>query len=367
MAQMHLTDLSVKALKGTDRHVSYMDTTTRGFGIRVGLHRKTWIVVRGRNRERVAIGRYPDLSLSDARAEAKRLLSTAAEAKTISMTFAEARSKYLDENYGDSKSRWPHIVKLLLTNHFKALERKQLSNITDGDIRRALDKLANRPSLQLHVYRAVRAFLKWCSRPPRRYLRHSPMDGYAAPGKDRKGSRVLSDEELKAVWKASESGSRCVFRLLILWGTRNAETTGVERKWAKDGVLTIPGEATKNGRDHGIPILPLAQSVLDARPEAGPFFFPGRYSNDESLTAGALNRMKREIQTETKTSGWQIRDIRRTFRSNMARLKVPREVCEVLINHAPPVLDEIYDRYDRLEEKRDALAKYEAFMLRLLA
>jgi hypothetical protein len=43
------------------------------------------------------------------------------------------------------------------------------------------------------------------------------------------------------------------------------------------------------------------------------------------------------------------------------------EVFNALINHAPPVLDEIYDRYDRLEEKSDALAKYEAFMVRLLA
>jgi hypothetical protein len=51
----------------------------------------------------------------------------------------------------------------------------------------------------------------------------------------------------------------------------------------------------------------------------------------------------------------------------MARLRVPRDVCEALINHAPPVLDEIYDRYDRLEEKRDALRRYEHFMVWLLA
>ena len=50
----------------------------------------------------------------------------------------------------------------------------------------------------------------------------------------------------------------------------------------------------------------------------------------------------------------------------MARLKVPRDLCEVLINHAPPVLDEIYDRYDRLEEKREALQHYEQFLEGLL-
>ncbi|HTU12419.1 MAG TPA: site-specific integrase [Allosphingosinicella sp.] len=367
MAKVHLTDLSVRALQGSSGYVSYMDTRTPGFGVRVGLRSKTWIIVRGKNRERVTIGRYPDLSLSDARVEAKRLLSAAPEPRTVSMTFANARTKYLEQNFKGSKSRWPYLVARLLTSHFKALDGTQLAKISDEDIQDALNELADRPSEQLHAFRAIRALFKWSCRPPRRWLRHSPMEGYEAPGTQRKGTRTLTDDELKAVWNATGEGSRQVFRLLILWGTRNTETTGLARAWSSDEVLTIPSTSTKNGRDHGIPLLPLAKAILDGRPDAGPYFFQGRYSNEESLTAGALNRMKREIQEETGTSGWQIRDIRRTFRSNMARLKVPREICEVLINHAPPVLDEIYDRYDRLEEKREALAKYEDFLIKLLA
>jgi hypothetical protein len=365
MPTLHLTDLGVRGLKGSAKYISYMDDTTRGFGIRVGLRSKTWIVVRGRKRERITIGKYPDVSLSEARTEAKRLLSTTPVAKPVSITFAAARDQFMVENYRNSKSRWPHLVKLMLTKHFKPIETKQLTDITDEDISDALKKLGNRPSQQLHVYRAARTFLKWCTRPPRRYLKNSPMEGYEAPARDRKGTRTLTDAELKAVWTAAETGSRSVFRLLILWGTRNTETTSLERAWAKDEVLTIPGAVTKNGREHAIPLLPLARAVLDERP-AGRFYFAGRYSDDEPLAAGSLNRMKREIQDETGTRDWQIRDMRRTFRSNMARLGVPREICEVLINHAPPVLDEIYDRYDRLEEKRDALAKYEAFLLKLV-
>jgi len=364
MAKIHLTDVAVKALKPTDRYVTYWDTMP-GFGIRVGKQSKTWTVMRGRSRERISIGRYPDISLSDARAEAKRLLSTAPEPKNSTMRFDEARTIFLENNYKDSKSKY-HVT-LLLKNHFKALEHKLLAEITDAEVRRALDKMSHTPSAQLHAYRAIKCFLRWCTRPPRRYIKHSPMEGYAPPGKDRKGTRTLSDDELKAVWKASGEGSRSIFRLLMLWGTRNAETTLIERKWLIGDILTIPGERTKNGRDHGIPILPLAKAVLDARPQAGSYYFQGRYTNEANLTAGALNRMKREIQEETGTKDWQIRDIRRTFRSNMARLKVPREVCEVLINHAPPVLDEIYDRYDRVEEKREALEKYEAFIAGLLA
>ncbi len=361
MPKMLLTDISVRALTGSDKHQKFFDTKTPGFGIRIGKNAKTWVVMRGKNRELVTIGRYPDVSLSDARTEAKKLLSTVPEPKSVSKTFMEARDEFL-ATYPEN--RW----KLNLNTHFKKfknLNQHQLVDITDRDINKTLDKLASTPSAQLHAYRAMRTFLTWCTRPPRRYLKHSPMEGYQPPSADKKGTRILSDDELKAIWNASGEGSRVVFRLLILWGTRNGETCSTERKWVKDGTLTIPGEQTKNGRDHSIPILPLAKTVLDSRP-AGPYFFPGRYGEYRCINPMSLNRMRAEIQAETGTSDWQARDIRRTFRSNMARLKVPREICEVLINHAPPVLDEIYDRYDRIKEKKQALAKYEAFVLKLI-
>lgn len=53
------------------RHEKFFDTKTPGFGIRVGVKTKTWVVMRGRNRELVTIGKYPELSLADARTEAK--------------------------------------------------------------------------------------------------------------------------------------------------------------------------------------------------------------------------------------------------------------------------------------------------------
>lgn len=369
MPHLHLTDLSVRALKSTGGTITYWDTTTPAFGLRVGKRAKTWTVIRGRSRERLTIGRYGEVSLADARREAMRLLSEAADKpapKLVAKLVREARTEFLAEHYAVSTSRWPHLVKLMLEKHLRPVEHKQLADLTDDDISRVLNKLAKTPSTQLHVYRAMRTFFMWCTRPPRRYLKHSPMEGYPPPGKDRRGTRILSDEELKAVWNASGLGSRQIVRLLILWGTRNGETCALKREWRGDDALTIPGAHTKNDRDHGIPVLPLAASILDARPHDGPFYFPGRHTNEKSLTAGSLNRILDDVQRNSGTSGWQLRDLRRTFRSNMARLKVPRDVCEVLINHAPPVLDEIYDRYDRLDEKREALAKYEAFLIQLV-
>ena len=365
MAKAHLTEITVRALKGSAKNPTTWDSTTPGFGIRCGLRTKTWTVMRGRTRERLSIGSYPDLSVAEARAEAKRLLSTAPEPKIVSLTFEDARDRFIEENYRDAKSRTKAEAERLLKKHFKGLDHRQLHSIDDADVKRELDKLSDTPSEQLHVFRTARCFFRWCVRPPRRYIKHSPMEGYEPPSSDKRGTRILSDDELKAVWKAAQTPPHAIIRLLILWGTRNTETIVTERKWASDAVLTIPGEFTKNGRDHSIPICPLAQETLDLFP-GGTHFFRSRWG-DGHLSFAGLAKIKAEVMKASGTKGWQTRDLRRTFRSNMARLKVPRDLAEILINHAPPVLDDIYDRYDRIEEKREALAKYEDFIQTLVA
>jgi hypothetical protein len=362
---LHLTDVSVRALKGTNKHISYMDSVTRGFGIRVGKHGKTWIVVRGRQRERVSFGRYPDLPLTDARKEAKKLLSAEPQGTTKNVQFMDARAAFLEEHYRGKAERTKAEAKRLLEKHFRELTKMVLNEVDDTHVSRCLSKLSETPSEQLHAFRIARCFFRWCVRPPRRYIKHSPMEGYEPPGTDRKGTRILSDAELVAVWRAAVRPQDAIVRVMMLWGTRNGETAALEREWSVDGVCTIPGEHTKNGRDHSVPVCPLAEHILSTCKGTNVHYFRGREGNP--LSARGLAKIFEQVREASGTAGWTLRDLRRTFRSNMARLRVPREVCEVLINHAPPVLDEIYDRYDRITEKREALAKLEQGLIWLLA
>ena len=358
MPVITLTDLTIRSLKEPGL---YLDQKTPSFGIRVGKNRKTWIVIHP-NRSKEKFGSYPDLALADARKEAKRLLSTKPEPKPSTINFEKGRDLFIEDNYKGAKPRTKKEAKRLLEKHCKDLYSKQLAELTDADIQRQLDKLADRPSEQLHTYRVLRCFLRWATRPPRRYIKHSPMEGYEAPSQDRKGTRILSDKELVRLWKGATGAFGAMVKLLILWGTRNSETAGIRRDWVVDGVLTIPGTHTKNKRDHSIPLLPMAQNILDEQPIAGSYFFPGRWDTATHFHEGSWGKPKAELVETTGVKNWQLRDIRRTFRSTLARLGVPRDLAEVLINHAPPVLDEIYDRYDRLEEKRAALQKYEAHL-----
>ena len=152
--------------------------------------------MRGLTRERITIGRYPDIALTDARKEAKRLLTAEVVTKPATLRFEQAKLLFLAENYKDASQRTLSEATRHLNKHFKPLDTKTLDAISDQDIKRQLDKLSATPSEQLHAYRTVRCFLRWCTRPPRRYIRHSPMDGYEPPSKDRKRARTLTDKEL---------------------------------------------------------------------------------------------------------------------------------------------------------------------------
>jgi integrase len=368
MPSIQLTDLSIRALK-SDAQTDYWDTKMPGFGIRVGKRAKTFVVKK--DNRRINVGRYPDISLADAKREGRRIIAEAsAPPRPRSLKFAEAVKEFIEQHYADKRPRVRAEAKRLLESHFgPAFDRKDLASITDKEIGGQLAKLAHVPSEQLHAFRALRTFLRWCTRPPRRYLPHSPLEGYEAPSQDRKGKRILSDRELMKVWEASEGQYGAMVRLLILWGARNGEVARIRRSWIENGVLTIPGEFTKNHRDHAIPLLPMALAILEAQPNTGDFYFPGHWDFETHFQDGSWGKLKKEIVARSGVRGWQMRDIRRTFRSNLPKIGVSRDLAERLLNHVSGTrneLDEIYDRYDYLDEKRRALGKWEAKLAALM-
>jgi integrase len=362
MPKIAFTDLSVRALKpGT-----YFDTKTPAFGMRVGKHRRTWIVVKGAKSDKQTVGHYPQVPLSEARKKALTALGSPYAPKVASVSYADAVEQFLEDNYRGKGPRTKSEAKRLL-------DRLTLSgsviDIGDQTISKQLGKLAHVPSEQLHAFRVLRTFFRWCTRPPHRHIPHSPLEGYCAPGQDKKRKRILTDDELVKIWNACEGKFGGLIQLIMLWGTRSGETARIRRTWIERNVLTIDGSCTKNKRSHAIPLLPMAQSVLKEQKSNRDYFFPGRWDEDTHFNDGSWGKEKKKLDKRAGVFKWQVRDLRRTFRSNMARLGVSRTLCEILINHVTGTrndLDEIYDRYDYLSEKRDALAKYEAHMQALL-
>jgi Arm DNA-binding domain len=99
MPRLHMTDIAVSALRTPG---TYFDETTPAFGLRVGKNRKTWFVIRGRERLRTNIGRYPATSLAEARKDAKKLLLEVPK-KNANVTFSAAWRLYMTEHLAGRK------------------------------------------------------------------------------------------------------------------------------------------------------------------------------------------------------------------------------------------------------------------------
>lgn len=100
MPTVLLTDIRVRQLKPSDVQVTYWDTQLRGFGVRVGRQRKTWLVMRGKKRTRVTLGHDPQLGLSEARKKAMAALGETPTTIANRMNFETALEKFVTQHLG---------------------------------------------------------------------------------------------------------------------------------------------------------------------------------------------------------------------------------------------------------------------------
>jgi integrase len=64
---------------------------------------------------------------------------------------------------------------------------------------------------------------------------------------------------------------------------------------------------------------------------------------------------------------WTPHDLRRTARTVMARIGIPDEHAEEVLNHSKVGIKKVYNTYKYDKEKQAALTAWEAELLRLLA
>ena len=123
---MHMTDIALRALPLSDVQRDYSDDVIPGLTLRVGKRTKTFMLkVGGRNgRKRYTLGRYPDLSLQEARTRAKVLIGEHAkkrEPEELRIPFGEALDVFLDIHCAQNNRRsTAKETERLLTRHFRS-------------------------------------------------------------------------------------------------------------------------------------------------------------------------------------------------------------------------------------------------------
>jgi integrase len=362
MPKLRFTDISVSQLK---ERGTYYDLTTPAFGVRVGKNRKTFFVIRGRGRLRTNVGHYPAMSLADARKEARRLLIEE-PTKGDRMTFDAAYDLY-KATLDSKKPRTRHDYIRVLEKHLKpSLGHTKLSQIEYEGITAITDAL---PTGERRNTLAVgRTFFRWCVKPPRRYIKHSPLEGVELP-KPHRRKRVLSDDEIRTVWRTADSqgypfGTIC--KLLALTGQRRTEIGSLRRTWIneKEQTITLPEWLCKNSKEHTFPYNGVVAAVLDTIPRRNDtdLLFPADGFTDRPLSG--WSKCKQAL--ECGIPHWTLHDLRRTYRSIHGQIGTQSEIAERLLNHVQPALIETYDRWHYLPQMRKAVLTFEDHFKSLL-
>lgn len=156
-----ITDPRVKAARpGT----TLWDDSLKGFGVRVGKNRKTFIVLIESGR-RQSIGTYPLMTLADARTEAKIILAekTLGKVRPKYTAFDDAKADFLAECANKNKPRTVYDYDRLLTLYYP-FARKSVGDITPRQILKKLNAINDRPSERHHAFVAGKIFFTWCVR-----------------------------------------------------------------------------------------------------------------------------------------------------------------------------------------------------------
>ena len=236
------------------------------------------------------IGPYPAIDLKNARAKAAAAsvklaakIDPAAEkkaeklAKTVPAddTVAAVVKQFVAAHCKRKlKARSAHEVERMLTKELKSWAQRPLSSVGKKDIHKLLDAIVDRPA----PYTANRTFgwfntlCGWAVE--RGVLNTNPCTGIRPPADEIARDRILSDDELAALWRASDGLEQPYtefIKLLILTGARRNEIA--ELRWREvdlDAKLwTLPKERAKNAREHVIPLSDTAVEILRGLPRIG--------------------------------------------------------------------------------------------------
>lgn len=351
------------------------DDDVKGLVLRVTASgRKTWAVWyrhQGRSR-RVTLGVYPALGLGDARKLANVTLRDIAlggdpaasrKEQREANTFRELADEYIERHAKRHKKSWKEDRRALDRDLIPALGNLKAANIRRRDILKVLEDIHARgaPVLANRTLEIVKKLFNWAVE--RELLDFSPAAVIKPLAEESPRERVLTDDEIKAVWQAlahEPPKVRAIFQLLFLTAQRKGEVSRIasDQIDRSGKVWTIPAAHSKNGRAHRVPLSIAAEKIISEfwpSNEAADWLFP--------ISAGekAITRLEKAVQRIKKRSSVDFRphDVRRTVASKMTGdLRVSRFVIERLLNHADGSVTAVYDRHSYDEEKRAALSAW---------
>jgi integrase len=245
--------------------------------------------------------------------------------------------------------------------------RRDVLELLDGLIDGGTPITANR------TLSAVRKFFNWCV--SRDLLAASPCAGVKPPTAERSRDRVLSDRELRDVWRAADKIAGpfgVLVKLLVLTGQRRDEVA--QMCWAEidlDARLwVLPAGRSKNGKAHEVPLSEPAVAILTALPRIANSDFVLTTTGEAPSSNYSKNKRRLDALLPPDMPAWRLHDLRRCVASGMAGLGINLPVIEKVLNHSSGSFGGIvgvYQKHSFASEKRRAIDVWAALVVDLVS
>lgn len=410
MATRKLTTIFVEKVQPpTDKpQEDYFDTVLPSFGLRVGRRSKTYFLMARVLKEgdwkltRVKLGTAVEMDLATAREQARGAMERAEKGEAPAEvrrerreqqqresrdTFSRVRESFL-AGYRTRSKRKPsertlaEIKRVLSSAAFQDWEDRPLVQITQTDIERIRDDLLARgheaAANRYLVY--VKMFFKWARK--KRVITTDPAAEVEKEGAEGSRERVLTLPELKAVWQAlaptqANKGDlfEGIIKVLILTGQRRNEVAGM--RWSEldldAGLWSLPEDRTKNHRPHLVPLPDPVKDVLrerQAEQKAMGMRTPYVFTSTGGAPFSGWSKSKVRLDGRAGIAPWTLHDLRRTLVTRLSEdLRIPPHIVEAIVNHVSGTKAGVAGTYNRamyLDERRNALGAWAAYVLRLV-
>jgi integrase len=372
--KLALTAVGVARLKPPAQgQADYFDKGFPGLSLRISYSgRKTWTFLyrRAGKARRMNLGLYPAMGLAEAR-DAWRQARQGVQAghdpqrAKAPTEFAAVAAEWLERD--QSENRTVKEAQRILDRYvMPKWEGLSIEDIGRRDVRELIDSIADRgtPIMARRVYGRLHRLFTWAVQ--RDIITSSPMVGLPKPGSENERERVLTDDELAAVWRNCETigfpyGN--AIRLLILTGARRTEVGALAWPEIVGDQIRLEGGRTKMGKPHTMPLSAPAVAILDEIPRVDDCHYV-------FLTPlSGWSKAKAKLDELSSVTDWRLHDLRRTVATGLQKLGFNLQTIEAVLGHTSGSRSGvvgIYQRHSFDAEKRSALEAWGAHVMALV-